>query len=519
MSATPSFPRIRPCGPSAFLAQLGSLEEVLALHAFITAQEHPGLIDAVPAALTLLVRASSPTVAAQLIDAVQTADLTLPVDRDDTLVTIDVVYDGEDLREVAALVGLTPNGVIAAHTDQLWTAAFGGFAPGFVYCVGENHALDVRRRATPRTSVPAGSVGLAGPFSGVYPRSSPGGWQLIGHTGEAMWDPRRAQPARIAPGNRVQYRAVREAVVVLPQDPSPIVAEQGLTLNSSGLQALFQDDGRPGYADLGVAEAGALDRGAAHRANRLVGNPPGAVVVESLLGGLTVTARGDQVVAVTGARAPLSVSQPDSCPGPATYIPHQDRPFALLNGATLHIGTATHGMRTYLAIRGGFQAPRVLGSASRDLMSAEGPAPLTAGDTLAVAPAPWPTTVLDPILAPALPGPELTVHVVLGPRPDWFTPEEVTAFLARPWTVTERSNRIGLRLDGTPVQRLVTDELASEGTVAGAVQIPSDGKPVLFMRDHPVTGGYPVIAVVDPRELDVLAQVTPGTTLRFAVRS
>lgn len=510
-----SITHIRPSGPAAFLVEVDSLPEVLALHAFLTAEDPAGLVDAVCAARTVLVRAASPAYARRIAALVAHADLTAPVDLDHTEVSVDVVYDGADLDEVAALTGMSRDAVIAAHIGQEWTAAFGGFAPGFVYCIGQDSSLNVPRRATPRTSVPAGSVGLAGHFSGVYPRSSPGGWQLIGHTGDQMWDPTRAQPALIAPGNRVRYRAVRHALTVRSLSPVPTTATAGLLVRRAGLQSLLEDDGRPGYAALGVTESGALDRAAAHRANRLVGNPVGAVVVESLMGGLTVTAQGDQVLAVTGAAAPVEVEQPDGAPGVRRYPVRRETPFALLDGATVSIGTPERGMRTYLAARGGFDAPTVLGSASRDLLSEEGPAPLAAGSVLAVRPAPWPSTVGAPAFAPPLPGSDVTVRVVLGPRDDWFTPQEVAAFLERAWTVTERSNRIGLRLDGRPVARLVTGELASEGTVAGSIQIPADGKPVLFLRDHPVTGGYPVIAVAAAEELDVLAQVVPGTRLHF----
>ena len=127
---------------------------------------------------------------------------------------IDTVYDGEDLAEVGRLTGLGAEGVVAAHTGQVWTVAFGGFAPGFGYMVGENQVLEVPRRSSPRTAVPAGSVALAGNYSAVYPRKSPGGWQLIGRTAARMWDLSREQPALAAPGDRVQFRAVRELVEV-----------------------------------------------------------------------------------------------------------------------------------------------------------------------------------------------------------------------------------------------------------------------------------------------------------------
>ena len=174
--------------------------------------------------------------------------------------------------------------------------AFAGFAPGFGYMVGENQDLEVPRRSSPRTAVPAGSVALAGNYSAVYPRRSPGGWQLIGRTGARMWDLDREQPALAAPGHRVQFRAVRDIVTMAPEHRGPQAspppeAASGLRIVSPGLQSLIQDLGRYGHSGLGVSAAGALDRASLRRANRLVGNAPSAAAVETVAGGLSVAGR------------------------------------------------------------------------------------------------------------------------------------------------------------------------------------------------------------------------------------
>ncbi|GAB98025.1 KipI family sensor histidine kinase inhibitor [Kineosphaera limosa] len=516
--------RILPCGNLAFLVELDDLEEVFALHALLTADPQPGQVDVVAAARTVLVRAASAGATQRLAQHVRALQITQTVERDSSLVEIDVLYDGEDLPEVAQLLGMSEEAVIEAHTGQIWTAAFGGFAPGFTYCVGENNTLDVPRRDTPRTSLPARSVGLAGHFSAVYPRKSPGGWQLIGRAAQVMWDATADKPAYVAPGNRVQYRAVRELIEVPdPKRSAPEPHGSALRVERPGLQSLIQDLGRPGYADLGVSESGAMDIDSARRANRLVGNDPGAAVVECLLGGLSVTAVGDQVLAVTGASAPLLVTDPtlsdpedDDAPWRVERV--LDEPFALRDGQTLEIGTPQAGMRVYLAVRGGLEALEVLGSASSDLLSGEGPEPLSAGGAVPVRPIAGAHIVGARDDAPELPGDELSVRITLGPRDDWFDPEAIDAFLDQAWVVTDRSNRVGLRLEGQSVTRRDgMGELPSEGTVAGAIQIPPDGQPVLFMRDHPVTIGYPVLGVVDSRDLNLLAQAAPGATVRFDV--
>lgn len=522
---------VRAVGTRAVLAELTGTPGVLALQARLLEHPLPGQLDVLAAAETVLVTADSPAAARRLGAQLLQLDLTAPVRRDGGLVVIDTVYDGADLAEVAELTGLGVDGVIAAHTGQPWTVAFAGFAPGFGYLVGENDALTVPRRSSPRTAVPAGSVALAGSYSAVYPRRSPGGWQLIGRTSARMWDLDREQPALAAPGSRIQFRAVRESVA-LAAGPRPEVrapetapapeATSGLRIVSPGLQSLIQDLGRHGYSGLGVSAAGALDRASLRRANRLVGNAPGAagietVAIETVAGGLTVQAVGDQVLAVAGAPAELAITTPAGPEAePDRRTVPMATPFALLDGETLSIGAPTSGFRSYLAVRGGVDADPVLGSRSTDTMSGIGPAPLSAGQLLAAGGDSESGVVGNPELQPEFPGTGVTVlDVVPGPRADWFDAEALASLTGQEWKVKPQSNRVGMRLDGTPLQRTRDGELASEGTVAGALQVPPEGLPVLFLADHPITGGYPVIAVVVDWQLDLAAQVPIGGTIRF----
>ena len=286
----------------------------------------------------------------------------------------------------------------------------------------------------------------------------------------------------------------------------------GVRIEATGLQALVQDRGRPGYAALGVAESGAMDAAAAAQANELVGNPADAALLESLGGGLRLAAVGDQVVAVTGADVPLEVTG-----APVAHRPASDRPFALLDGQVLALDVPRRGLRAYVGVRGGLAAASALGSRSTDLMSGEGPAPLASGDVVPVGTPPWPSIVGLPQAPTPLPGDHLDAHVRLGPRDDWFTPDALASLGEQDWVVREDSNRIGVRLDGEPLRRSRDGELPSEGAVAGSIQVPTDGRPVIFMRDHPVTGGYPVIGVVRAADVDLIAQLPPGATIRFVV--
>ncbi|MFS0718315.1 5-oxoprolinase/urea amidolyase family protein [Arthrobacter sp. 1P04PC] len=511
---------VRPAGTRAVLAELAGTGDVLALQALLQEHPLPGQVDVLAAARTVLVTADSPASARRIAATLPELDLTAPVQREGGLVVIDTVYDGEDLAEVARLTGLGPDGVVAAHTGQLWTVAFAGFAPGFGYLLGEDSALEVPRRSSPRTAVPAGAVALAGTYSAVYPRRSPGGWQLIGHTTTRMWDLSRDQPALAAPGQRIQFRAVRESLNIAPEsapatDAPAQEASSGLRIISPGLQSLIQDLGRTGHAGLGVSAAGALDRASLRRANRLVGNAASAAVIETVAGGLQVRAVGDQVLAVTGAPGELTITASDDGAALDRTGP-MATPFALLDGETLTLGAPASGFRSYLALRGGVDVPPVLGSRSTDTLAGLGPAPLAAGQALAAGGSTESGVVGHPEVQPDFPDAGVTVlDVVPGPRADWFDRAALDALTAQEWTVKPQSNRVGMRLDGTPLSRTRDGELASEGTVSGALQVPPEGLPVLFLADHPVTGGYPVIAVVVDAHLDRAGQVPIGGTIRF----
>lgn len=266
-----------------------------------------------------------------------------------------------------------------------------------------------------------------------------------------------------------------------------------------------QDLGRPGHAHLGVARSGALDQTAHRLANRLVGNSVEAATLETTALGCAVRVAEPATVAVTGAPCPVTVDGRPAPWGAAVRVPA---------GAVVEVGAATHGVRSYLAFAGGVAVEPVLGSRSADLLSGIGPAPVGEGTVLPVGPAagtPMETDVL-PWQAPPR---ELVLPVVLGPRDDWFTAAGVQALAGNGFRVSCASNRIGLRTEGPCLERVRDGELPSEGMVPGAVQVPPDGRPVIFLADHPTTGGYPVIGVVPEDRLWAAAQAAPGTPVRF----
>lgn len=522
--------RFLPVTSNALLVELADLDQTLALLASLQRDPVHGVAELVPAARTILVHFRPSAIsAAALVSAIAARDLSQRVERSNILVEIPVRYDGEDLAEVAQLLGITPREVVRRHTGSEYTVAFTGFAPGFAYLSGGHPSFDVPRRSTPRTRIPAGAVGLAGTFSGVYPQASPGGWQIIGVTPVAMWDLNREQPALLQPGYRVRFIDIATLDGVLdagsaiaagaparqPLPTDKAAAAAALKVKATGLQTVFQDLGRHGQAGQGVSASGAMDQAALKMANRLVGNRSDGAALETVGGGLQLQSVGETVLAVTGADAALTVRTAD---GRQWSVPNHQA-VALADGDTLSIGQPLAGARSYVAARGGFAVTPVLGSCATDSLAKVGPAPLAVGDVLDLLPAPAGAVVGTPGLPAAdLPTVEqdVVLDVVLGPRTDWFTAESVARLAAQRWQVTPQSNRVGLRLAGeVPLERAITGELPSEGTALGALQVPPSGQPVLFLADHPLTGGYPVIGAVAPYHLDRAGQIPVGAWLRF----
>lgn len=510
--------KIHPMGDRALLIEI---DNVPGLHAAITAArsraEFPRVIDVVPAARTVLVRFTGE--AAVMERAIRALDITSTDTSHGELVEIDVVYDGPDLDAVAERAGFAREDLIQCHADTIYDVAFCGFAPGFAYLTGLDPALHMPRLDAPRIRVPAGSVAIAAAYTGVYPRESPGGWHLIGRSDAPLFDERREPAALLSPGMRVRFRPVPTLTRLRPDPPAEAPWRAGkadppseltridgpLEVVATGPIALLQDLGRPGFGDIAVGASGAFDRAALRLANRLLGNPESDTTIEALGGGLTLRSLAHCTVCITGATGSVTIDgrPADRC-----------TPITLTPGALVSVGQPDSGLRSYLAVRGGFTEAMSLHSRSRDTLAGLGPEPLRAGDVLAVGPVRGAPHV-DHV--PTSPSPEtLVLRALPGPRWDWFDSVTHDQLARAAYTVSSRSDRIGLRLEGPPLRRLPDrGELPPEGMVRGAVQVPPDGQPVLLGPDHPVTGGYPVIAVVVDADLDRCAQARPGTPVRF----
>lgn len=278
-----------------------------------------------------------------------------------------------------------------------------------------------------------------------------------------------------------------------------------LTVLATGPATTIQDRGRPGLAHIGVGGSGAVDRASLAMANRLVGNDEHAAGLEVLLGGLAVVLSTGRYVAVTGAAGPVHL---DDRPV------RQPAQFFVPPGSVLSLGPPVAGLRTYVAVAGGLDVAPVLGSTSHDTLSGLGPEPLAAGTVLALGePGPVPAVAVE-LAHSKLPATHADVRIRWGPRDHLFDPADRTRLVRTGWVVTDRSDRVGVRLAGPPL-RIGSVMLPSEGMVRGAIQVPPAGEPIVFLADHPPTGGYPVIGVVTEADLGIVGQARPGTRLMF----
>lgn len=438
-------------------------------------------------------------------------------------VDVPVAYGGEhgpDLEGVAKTARLSAAEVVKRHSSAVYHVAAIGFTPGFPYLTGLPAELAAPRRATPRLRVPAGSVGIGGAQTGVYPRETPGGWQLIGRTGLELFSPeRREQPCLLAVGDRVRFKPVEKLSVFAAGSDAQSAPSKGSAAPASEIEIVkpgtlctVQDMGRRGFASLGVGPGGALDPWAAAVANLAVGNAPETPLLECTYVGPVLRFSATTVVAATGAES--------------SGLP-SGRPVVFQAGDVLDCSVLSRGARLYLAFAGGLGVPRVLGGAGTVVAARfgghEGRA-LQAGDRLAIGPrgeifpgSSWRLTA--PVPAPSRKDP---VVVRLVPGVDWdrifrrFGPGGgARALEARRFQLSGKSDRMGLRLAGEPFSVPGGGEPWSRPVVPGTVQLPPDGLPIVLMCEGQTLGGYLQLGHVASADLPRLAQARPGAEIVF----
>ncbi|KAF1709967.1 urea amidolyase [Pseudoxanthomonas kalamensis DSM 18571] len=517
-----SAPRFELLGSDAVLVRFGDRIDAALnrrVHAFaarLRAQRPDWLLDLVPAYASLGVyfdptRMSADDPHATAIDWLRQID---DADAEDlsagTLHEIPVCYGGEygqDLLTAAVALGLTADALVARHSAAVYTVAMIGFAPGFPYLLGLDPALTLPRLTTPRADVPAGSVAIGGAQTGIYPRSSPGGWRLLGRTPLPLFDAQRTEPSLLQPGDRVRFVPI-DAENFRHAGGSRAMSRASTTyweVLSPGLQTTVQDCGRHGWRHLGVCRAGAMDPRALALANRLVGNDADAA-------GLEITLRGPRLRLARACRIALV--------GATVQARWNDEPLPmgrplLLPPGELRLGSVRDGARCWLAVAGGIDLPLQLGSRSTDLRGGFGGLQgraLLAGDRLPLAAVKLPTT-----RQPQFP------DWWIDPDDPWTRQAGLLRYLpvdpALPtltdsWRVHANSNRQGLRLQGTALASMANSGV-SEPVAVGTLQLPPDGQPILLLADAQTVGGYPRLGHVIACDLARAAQLRPGDAVRF----
>lgn len=421
---------------------------------------------------------------------------------DGKLIEIPVACGGDfgpDLAEVANRSGLAVDQVIQRHAAAEYTVGAVGFQPGFGYLEGLPTELHTPRKETPRTRVPAGSVGIGGPYTGAYPSDSPGGWNLLGRTPLRMWDEHRPEPSLLREGDRVRFRPIDTAEfdrLAGENQPAPAPAEQAIErplfrVLSAGVQTTLQDLGRPGRQHLGVSPGGAMDPTSLRLANLLVGNTPSALTLEATLVGPVLECLESTTLGISGA-------VPTAAPRRLSRREHLD------------LRRFVGGARTYVACPGGFVGTTGKPLAEGDLL---GSLDHSAVERSAIE-SPMQSSL--PTAAWILSSTPTLLRVLPGPQADCFDAADWERFLTEPYRVSPQSNRMGIRCEGHQLTPRDAEGLPSQPVCHGAIQVPPDGQPILLGADRQTLGGYPVIAVVASCDWPRLGQLRPGDTVRFA---
>ena len=431
------------------------------------------------------------------------------------VVSIPVCYDevfGYDLDTVAAARGISKETLIALHQQKEYKVYMMGFLPGFAYLGALDNAIATPRKPTPRALVEAGSVGIAGHQTGIYPLPSPGGWQIIGRTPYNMFNPAKTNPFLLKSGDTVQFYAISKETFYQIQNAEkeapPPVQRAGIAdavLLKAGIYSTIQDNGRPGWRAYGVQVGGAMDPVAHQVANALVGNAPNAATIECTMGGLLVQFNKETDIAMTGGGAAfINGKKVDSC-----------RQHTVYKNDLLEIKFAPPGLRTYLAVRGGFASELVMGSKSMSPIVGIG-SPLKKDAGL------WfdrdfcteTTKKAGNYTLPTIDGPTI-IRVCQGPEYQQMTTQSSRQFYSQPFVLSNRCDRMGYHLQAEPLSLNNTDEMLSTAVTKGTIQLTPNGQLILLMSDCQTTGGYPRVGQVAAVDLPLAAQLIPGETISF----
>ena len=519
---------IREAGDSALVLELEPrIDIAVNAHAIAVADRMaarclPGVRDVVPTFRSVVVH-FDPLAgqAARIAAALDEESASVAAPAPGRVIEVPVVYvgaDGPDLEAVATLAGTTAAEVVRRHASVAYRVFMLGFAPGFPYLGPVEESIAAPRLTVPRLKVPAGSVGIAGRQTGIYPADGPGGWRVIGRTDIELFDDTREPPTLMQAGDTVRFVPVSSIEPRLPRvRVAPNVGSRTVTVLQAGWQTSVQDLGRWGWQRFGVPVAGAMD-GLAHRlANRFVGNDDDAATLEVTIVGPELRFDADTTVVVCGADLSASVA------GGEVVL---NQPRRVRAGDVLRFGTRRRGARAYVACAGGVAVPRIMGSRSTYAASGMGGymgRPLRAGDRIplgddraSASVAIPPATIENAMTGRGIEG--VRLRVLPGPQAQVCAPDALGRLVGTRFTVSSESNRMGYRLNGGALSPLEdAADMISDATVSGGVQVSGSGAPILLMCDRQTTGGYPQVAAVVTADLPLAAQLAPGDRVEFCL--
>lgn len=531
----PLIPRFLPAGDSVLVAEYGDrIDETINIHVHRVAHaldrlRPVGVIEVVPTYRSIAIHLDplhADQAALQAVVRDIDAHLAAGLQPTPRTIEIPVVYGGAygpDLEDVATHAGLSTADVVAIHAAGIYRVYMMGFTPGFPYLGGLSPRIATPRLSSPRTHVPAGSVGIAGPQTGIYPTASPGGWRLVGRTPLSLFDPKNEPPTLLDAGDIVRFVPVSADGIVWRERDDPDAGavpnpgesmdygEPGIEVIDGGMLTTVQDLGRAGYQRYGVPVAGAMDPIALRVANRLVGNDEGEAGIEMTLVGPTLRMVRDVAIAITGADLhPLLNGRPMA----------MWRAIRVRAGDEVACGGVRSGQRAYLAVRGGIAVAPVLRSRSTYVASRLGGLhgqALRAGDRLPIGTVERGAIVAQRTPVPAWlpPGATRRIRVIPGPQADAFTDAGLATFLSADFMLSAESDRVGCRFEGPTIEHRRGADIVSDGTAFGSIQVAGDGMPIILMADRGTTGGYTKIATVVSADLHLVSQAAPGDRVRF----